>query len=142
MAGCGAGSDVVTFGSLALFIISEILGMTNKVQPNSVLGGIKAIVSRIISGVRPPEPPPTEPAAPLPQLNAIGPHHVDIQMTREGTHFFLDSGEYGGDQQQQHQPGPRRRSPPGEFRRLSLAPQDVHKEEAAAAGAPPAGNGI
>eukprot|EP00741_Cyanophora_paradoxa_P017485 tig00020965_g16894.t1 len=53
-------SDIITVVCGALFLVSELLGGTERVGPNTVLGALKAAALRV----------------------NIGPHHVDIQMTQ------------------------------------------------------------
>eukprot|EP00741_Cyanophora_paradoxa_P023491 tig00021587_g22693.t1 len=75
-------SDVITVVCGALFLISELLGGTERVRPNTVLGALKAAALRVVRRGQPepePEPPPEQRRE---SVQNIGPHHVDIQMTQ------------------------------------------------------------
>eukprot|EP00741_Cyanophora_paradoxa_P000178 tig00000057_g172.t1 len=73
-------SDVITVVCGALFLISELLGGTERVRPNTVLGALKAAALRVVRRGQPePEPPPEQRRE---SIQNIGPHHVDIQMTQ------------------------------------------------------------
>eukprot|EP00741_Cyanophora_paradoxa_P020381 tig00021247_g19673.t1 len=59
----------------ALFLVSELLGGTERVRPNTVLGALKAAALRV----------------------AIGPHHVDIQMTQTEAAAAKEPAEMAAD---------------------------------------------
>eukprot|EP00741_Cyanophora_paradoxa_P010824 tig00020545_g10465.t1 len=83
-------SDIITVVCGALFLVSELLGGTERVGPNTVLGALKAAALRVVRRGQPePEPPPEQQRRESTQN--IGPHHVDIQMTQTGTRFFLEN---------------------------------------------------
>eukprot|EP00741_Cyanophora_paradoxa_P014769 tig00020824_g14247.t1 len=74
-------SDIITVVCGALFLVSELLGGTERVGPNTVLGALKAAALRVVRRGQPePEPPPEQQRRESTQN--IGPHHVDIQMTQ------------------------------------------------------------
>ena len=162
-----AQSDALSILGFILFVASEFLGSTQKVQPNTVLGALKAGVMRIArrrataAAEEPEDEEPPEPPAPTPLRRgsevqaAIGPHNIDIQMTQGGTRFFLENlGNGGGESREasppqqrrpsirlgaaEHRP-PERPEHPRQQLGLPMASSDLRAKEAAGTAAEDAG---